>query len=552
MSTTYPNLTSTNFPDAIDDFDSYVDPQIEDMSLINQYYNFIEQNNLTSANQILIDNPSLIPKIVNAARLNQLRDGLIAVENYCRDNTPHYATCPTPADTSAKVATTTNGYFVLATGAKVTVKFTYHNSASSSATLNVDNTGAKTIYRAGRAITQYYWQSGEVIDFVYDGTYWVMDGKSTATTTYYGVTRLETSSTSTSMSTALTPSSLRSFDLHTVSGLPVYSSSNTYAVGDKVRYGNSMYVCNTAITTAENWTSAHWTALPPLLEQIDNISSNLDVYATCSTPSFNSTKIATTTNGNLTLKTGVVVNVLFYHDNASSNPSLNVDGTGDKDIVVVSNVTTIPFNYFWRGTEIVTFIYNGASWLMLGRAPATTSYYGITKLENSTTSTSTSTALTPSALNNALNGIVAPLYSSSLTYSVGDTVRGSSNVLYRCNTAITTPEEWNSSHWTVLPTLQEQIEKKEGLTFIATYNSTTNDELKTAYNNGMRIILKYHESGAASRFFATLDRVVTASTERYQWDFSVCYNMTTGLTRRWCRLNGDGQWSTGLQTITTT
>ena len=38
-----------------------------------------------------------------------------------------------------------------------------------------------------------------------------------------------------------------------------YSSSATYAVGDYVFYGGTMYRCITAITTAEAWTAAHWT-----------------------------------------------------------------------------------------------------------------------------------------------------------------------------------------------------------------------------------------------------------------------------------------------------
>lgn len=41
---------------------------------------------------------------------------------------------------------------------------------------------------------------------------------------------------------------------------PAYSSSATYAVGDHVLYDGGYYVCNTAITTAEAWTAAHWTA----------------------------------------------------------------------------------------------------------------------------------------------------------------------------------------------------------------------------------------------------------------------------------------------------
>ena len=41
---------------------------------------------------------------------------------------------------------------------------------------------------------------------------------------------------------------------------PVYSTSGTYAVGDYVIHDGQLYRCTTAITTAEAWTAAHWTA----------------------------------------------------------------------------------------------------------------------------------------------------------------------------------------------------------------------------------------------------------------------------------------------------
>ena len=39
-----------------------------------------------------------------------------------------------------------------------------------------------------------------------------------------------------------------------------YSSSKTYAVGDYCFHAGTLYECTTAITTAEAWTSGHWTA----------------------------------------------------------------------------------------------------------------------------------------------------------------------------------------------------------------------------------------------------------------------------------------------------
>lgn len=58
---------------------------------------------------------------------------------------------------------------------------------------------------------------------------------------------------------------------------PAYSASATYAVGDHVLYDGGYYVCNTAITTAEAWTAAHWTAakvgpeITDLKTQLDNV-----------------------------------------------------------------------------------------------------------------------------------------------------------------------------------------------------------------------------------------------------------------------------------------
>lgn len=40
----------------------------------------------------------------------------------------------------------------------------------------------------------------------------------------------------------------------------VYDNTKTYDVGDYVIYNNDLYRCTTAITTAEAWTAAHWTA----------------------------------------------------------------------------------------------------------------------------------------------------------------------------------------------------------------------------------------------------------------------------------------------------
>ena len=82
-----------------------------------------------------------------------------------------HGTCSTATATAAKTVTLSN--FVRFTGSIVTVTFTYSNTVAS-ATLNVNSTGAATIYYHGAALTasDIPWQAGEVVAFVYDGTYW--------------------------------------------------------------------------------------------------------------------------------------------------------------------------------------------------------------------------------------------------------------------------------------------------------------------------------------------------------------------------------------------
>ena len=114
-------------------------------------------------------------------------------------NITHYGTCSTAASTAAKVVSCTG--FTLATGAKITVKFTVTNTASNP-TLNVNNTGAKAIQYRGSAISSGYLAANRVYTFIYDGTNYQLIGDintdtnttyGTGTATTAGLTRLYTS-----------------------------------------------------------------------------------------------------------------------------------------------------------------------------------------------------------------------------------------------------------------------------------------------------------------------------------------------------------------------
>lgn len=52
-----------------------------------------------------------------------------------------------------------------------------------------------------------------------------------------------------------------------------YSTSSTYAVGDYCVKDGVLYRCTTAISTAESWTAAHWTATKVTTELASDYSS---------------------------------------------------------------------------------------------------------------------------------------------------------------------------------------------------------------------------------------------------------------------------------------
>ena len=79
-----------------------------------------------------------------------------------------YVTCTTGAGTAAKTVPLSD--FALTTGIRLVVKMSYANTAAS-ATLNVNNTGAKTLYYNGNPATaDNTWEDGETLDVYYDGT----------------------------------------------------------------------------------------------------------------------------------------------------------------------------------------------------------------------------------------------------------------------------------------------------------------------------------------------------------------------------------------------
>jgi hypothetical protein len=149
-----------------------------------------------------IPNTDHLQKLASAAasysdaKVSDLADTLL----FC------YCNCSTAAGTQAKEAEIVFGRFSLTAGQRVLVKFSNAQTYSGQPTLNVGGTGAVNICRSGTtAGMRYQWVAGEVVEFIYDGANFVEINGGIATTTYYGMTKLSSSTTSTSGSTAATP-----------------------------------------------------------------------------------------------------------------------------------------------------------------------------------------------------------------------------------------------------------------------------------------------------------------------------------------------------------
>lgn len=149
----------------------------------------------------------------------------------------------------------------------------------------------------------------------------------------------------------------------------------------------------------------------------DDSSSGQGIwYGTCATASATTAKVVTTTTGDFTLTEGAIVYVLFNSAHTSATRiTLNVDGTGDTAVNLSS--TNGMTAYQIAAKQVICFVYDGESFRVQGGSLATTTYYGLTKLSSSISSTSTTMAATPSAVKEAydLASAAVPVSGGTMT-----------------------------------------------------------------------------------------------------------------------------------------
>ena len=282
-----------------------------------------------------------------------------------------YGTCSTAAATAAKVVDCAD--FNLATGATVLVKFTYANSASSP-TLNVNSTGAKSIYYRGAALASslYYWGAGDVVEFYYNGTQWDLLNVSNTNTTYSSLSAADATAGNATTGRLITAQVLHN---KIVEMLPSVTQTATSGgeVG-KITINGTSTTLYAPTQTSVSGNAGTATALANK-RTIDGVNfdgtANISHFGTCSTAAGTAAKTVDLTD--FTLATGSRIAVKFTVTNTATNPTLNVNGTGAKAIMYRGS--GIGTGYL-AANRVYEFVYDGTDYELVGDLDTNTTYSG--------------------------------------------------------------------------------------------------------------------------------------------------------------------------------
>ena len=122
-------------------------------------------------------------------------------------------------------------------------------------------------------------------------------------------------------------------------------------------------------------------------------------YGTCSTGATAQTKVVNIADVS-ELETGDVFYVKMTNAQTYNGvPKLQINSLAAKNIARTGSVTAS--RYEWNAGEILEFVYDGTSMILVDGAIADTTYYGLTKLSNAVDSNSEETAATSKAVKTA-------------------------------------------------------------------------------------------------------------------------------------------------------
>ena len=257
-----------------------------------------------------------------------------------------------------------------------------------------------------------------------------------------------------------------------------YDATATYNVGDVIIYQNDLYECNTAISTAEAWTAAHWTktSASALIEKYKFHVVNL------------SSRSGTLTSAQLEVLKGdygiIIYDSRYYFKFVDMSNFLNYQPVGNE-------TGTYQVTYHEVVINKTTGAYN-------------ISDYSIKKPNANETLAGTEDELKELSVSTTKYKVLNseqfyPAYNSTYTYSIGDIVSYKGK-FYICISAISTAEAWTAAHWAETNPGQQVIELTavSGTLTDVEYAKVASKNALILYNNFY--YLKYKETNDNCRF----------------------------------------------------
>ena len=136
-------------------------------------------------------------------------------------------------------------------------------------------------------------------------------------------------------------------------------------------------------------------------------------YGTCSTGATAQTKVVSIAEVS-ELETGDVFYIKMTNAQTYNGvPKLQINSLAAKNITRTGSVNAA--RYEWNAGEILEFLYDGTSMVLVDGAIANTTYYGLTKLSSAVNSSSEDLAATPKAVKTAYDEAVALMDGATAT-----------------------------------------------------------------------------------------------------------------------------------------
>lgn len=287
-----------------------------------------------------------------------------------------YCTCETDGGTAEKIINIVgNPYWKLTEGSIIVVKFT-NTSTASNVTLNVNDTGAKSIYydravyTGNSGLVNGY--AGRFIMYMYDGTNWIwLTHSIDANTTYtnealgsgYGI--CETDSATSAKVVTFSNYNLTMGGIVAVKFTNAITGNATMNINSKG--AKSIYYRGAPITAdvikAGDIATFIYNGNQYHLLTVDR-DSIPSYYGICSTDAATADKSVDCEG--FTLVTGAAIKVRFTVSNTATDITLNVNGTGAKNIRYRNaNITTSNAGYF-AANRTYEFVYDGSYYQLVG------------------------------------------------------------------------------------------------------------------------------------------------------------------------------------------